>query len=224
VSATKPTPIEALDALQRDTMQRIRTATPGVVVSYDPITNTAAVQPAIGGVDPGSGLPVTLPIYPGIPVCWPRGAGVTIRGELLPGDTVLLLTSDRAIDDWIQVGGTVPGDGRRMHSLADAVALPMLSPLSRPLPASAGRLVIARDDGTASIAITLPSGGAPTVTITAPAVQINSPAVTLQSGTDLATFLTTLQTSIDAWTPVPHDGGAALKAALTAWLLLPPPT
>ena len=67
------------------------------VVSYDPITNTAAVQPAIGGTDAGSGLPVTLPIYPGITVCWPRGAGVTIRGELLPGDTVLLLTSDRAI-------------------------------------------------------------------------------------------------------------------------------
>jgi hypothetical protein len=224
MSKTQPTQIEALDALARDVRQRTRTATPGIVVAYDPIRNVAQIQPAIGGTDVGSGLPITLPILPDVPVLWPRGAGVTIRGELLPGDSVLLLVSDRAIDDWIALGGTVPGRAARMHSLADAVALPMLSPSTSPLPASAGRLYIGRDDGTATITITLPAGGAPVVTIAAPAVQLNSPSVTLQSGTDLATFLTQLQSAISGWVPVPNDGGAALKSALAAWLLLPPPT
>ena len=34
-------------------------------------------------------------------------------------------------------------------------------------------------------------------------------------------LMNVLQTSINAWVPVPNDGGAALKTALTAWLLLP---
>ena len=33
-----------------------------------------------------------------------------------------------------------------------------------------------------------------------------------------AQAITDLQTAINGWTPVPNDGGAALKAALTAWV------
>lgn len=216
MSATKPTQIEALDALAHDVRQRTRTATPGIVVAYDPIRNVAQVQPAIGGRDVGTGLPLTLPILPDVPVMWPRGAGVTIRGELLPGDSVLLLVCDRAIDDWIALGGQVPGDVTRMHSLADAVALPMLSPSTPPLPASGGRLYIGRDDGTASITVTLPAGGAPVVTVDAPAILLGSAAV------EHAAIAEQVISAIDAaWaaaTPTPADGGAALKSTwIAAW-------
>jgi len=42
---------------------------------------------------------------------------------------------------------------------------------------------------------------------------------------DIATHLNTIEnkinaliTAVNAWTPVPNDGGAALKTALTTWL------
>lgn len=216
MSATQPTQVEALDQLQRDTMQRIRTAVPGIVVAYDPIRNVAQIQPAIGGRDVGTGIPITLPILPDVPVMWPRGAGVTIRGELMTGDAVLLLVCDRSIDDWIALGGVVPGKLTRTHSLADAVALPMLSPATSPLPVSGGKLVIGRDDGTATITITLPAFGAPMITIDAPVIQLGATAV------EHAAIAEQVIAAIDAaWaaaTPTPGDGGAALKASwIAAW-------
>lgn len=217
MSKTQPTQIEALDALARDVRQRTRTATPGIVVAYDPVRNVAQIQPAIGGTDVGSGLPITLPILPDVPVMWPRGAGVTIRGELLPGDSVLLLVSDRAIDDWIALGGTVPGRAARMHSLADAVALPMLSPSTSPLPASAGRLYIGRDDGTATITITLPAGGAPVVTIDAPLINLGAAAAL---GNARVTDPVAAATTMAAWIA----SAQTVLAGAAALLTLPAPT
>ena len=217
MSATQPTQVEALDALQRDTMQRIRTAVPGIVVAYDPVTNAAQIQPAIGGRDVGTGLPISLPILPDVPVMWPRGAGVTIRGELITGDSVLLLVCDRALEDWIALGGVVPGRMTRMHSLADAVALPMLSPLTSPLPPSGGRLVIGRDDGTATITITLPTGGPPVVTIDAPLINLGAAAAL---GNARVTDPVAAATTMAAWIA----SAQTVLAGAAALLTLPVPT
>jgi hypothetical protein len=124
--------------------------------------------------------------------------------------------SDRAIDDWLAVGAAVPGNARRMFSLADALALPMISPTTRPLPPSAGRLVIQRDDGTASITITLPSGGAPIVTIDAPTIRLGVAAV--EHAAIAEQVISAIDTAWAAATPTPTDGGANLKATwLAAW-------
>ncbi|TPV96230.1 MAG: hypothetical protein B7733_05840 [Myxococcales bacterium FL481] len=66
--------------------------------------------------------------------------------------------------------------------------------------------------------------GAPAVTVSGTGtVQIDSPSVTLASGSPLGLHLTTLHAALTAWVPVPTDGGAALKAALAAYIAQPPP-
>ena len=54
-------------------------------------------------------------------------------------------------------------------------------------------------------------------------ISISGTKVSLRVGEPLGSFLNTLHAGVTAWVPVPQDGGAALKASLTAWLTQVPP-
>ena len=51
--------------------------------------------------------------------------------DLVPGDTVLLVFSERSIDKWAQQGGEVDPLDSRLHHLSDPVALPGLLSLNK---------------------------------------------------------------------------------------------
>ena len=105
----------------------------------------------------------------------------------------------------------------------------MGAPAAVTLETEVGKLVIAKADGSAKLTMDKTTGAvevdAPTVTVTGTtSVQLDAPAVTLQAGSALGSFLTSLHTAMTAWVPVPNDGGTALKTALAAWLALTPPS
>ena len=204
-------------------------ALPGRVQSYDAATQTADVVPLVRHPVPqpdGSYALEDLPVVPSVPVVFPRTGRWMLTLPIVAGDTVQLLVNTAAIGHWRAGSGDVtdPGDLRRQH-LAHAVAIPGLYARSAALGhASATDLVLGDDQGT-RVAIK-PDG---TVTITTGAgvaLKIDADGTVHLGGAAgeavaMAALvkgnLDALKTIFDAWSPVPNDGGAALKTALAGW-------
>lgn len=123
--------------LQFDRMAgQIRCAMPGIIVSFDPATQTATAQPAVKmKVNLGDEIKqMELPVISGVPVVLPfaQGAGLLLTLPIRPGDECLLIFGDRAIDNFVQAGGVQPTlttaneetTSPRAHSLADAICIP----------------------------------------------------------------------------------------------------
>lgn len=75
---------------------------------------------------------LALPVITNVPIVWPGAGGFRLTFPLAPGDTVLLVFSDRALDGWLERGGEVDPEDPRQHALSDAVAIPGLRPFSDP--------------------------------------------------------------------------------------------
>lgn len=104
----------------------LRVSLPGIVQSFDPVTCTCTVQPAIAGqgVDAkGQIQSAPLPLLTDVPVIFPRGGGCTITFPVKAGDECLVVFSDRCIDFWWQNGGVQEPVDPRQHDLSDAFAL-----------------------------------------------------------------------------------------------------
>ncbi len=161
----RPTEVDWAERLARDIKSGVRTALPGDVVKYTPATSRAAVQPARRGKV--SGQSFDLPQIPAAPVLWPRFGGVVLVGNLLPGDPVLIVVSDRELDSWLLTGGPYDPKSGRRHEFTDAMVLPAPpSPVNRPIKVggSGAQTYFGREDGQASIAFTnAPAPGSTTI-------------------------------------------------------------
>lgn len=124
-----PDDIDAIIEIIKGEIALIRTITPARVVSYDPATERATVQPVLRGrfVDLEEEqittyLPAPLAARP---VLWTSAGDFGVVGELVADQEVTLLVSDRSISEWLQTGGAdvTPADLRRFD-LSDAMVLP----------------------------------------------------------------------------------------------------
>ena len=144
----------------------LHTSMPGVIQSYDPVTKTADVLPAIKTplYEPETGAEgeaEELPVIPNVPVSFPRGGGWHLSFPLSAGDHVTLVFSEAATGQW-RASGEVsePGDVRR-HSLGYPTAFLGAAPDDAILlddvagnPITEGKLVLGKDgDPTQSIRI-----------------------------------------------------------------------
>jgi hypothetical protein len=101
---------EEREALKQEIFHSLHCALPGNVVSFDPDTQTASIQPA---VKLGS---VPYPVLTDVPVFMP------ISFEINPGDACLVIFSDVDIDNWFETGETAAPNSPRRHSLSDGFA------------------------------------------------------------------------------------------------------
>ena len=105
-------------------VSNIHTAMPGRIVSYNPSTNRASVQPN-GNYKSEDGRNIRYPIIHNVPIQFPMGQGGTagITFPINAGDGCLLVFSETQNDDFL--GGN-KGDSPdvRRHSLNDAIAIP----------------------------------------------------------------------------------------------------
>jgi hypothetical protein len=115
---------------------------PGIVVSYNPATETATIKPGVSRLvpsveDPDDDVVEELPAIHDVPVAWYRARGVSIVPPvgLTPGDPVTLLCMDRDISAWLRSGALSEPDDARSHSWANAIAIPGLVPSSNPFTA-----------------------------------------------------------------------------------------
>lgn len=139
--SANPSEHEVLLEAIRSQVARVHTALPGVVVSYDEATQTASVRPAFKfayrDATDGTVKRYTPPAIPKVPVAFPGGGDFSITWPLAAGDSVLLVFSERSLDEWRQVAGSghEPGDLRRFD-LSDAIAYPGLRSPADPIPAA----------------------------------------------------------------------------------------
>ena len=112
-------------------LRDVHVSLPGRIESYDARKQRASVAPLIA-VALADGTTADLPVINEVPVVWPRGGGAILSFPLQPGDTVLLIFSERSLDEWCQQGGASTPSDPRSHDLSDAVAIPGLYPFSEP--------------------------------------------------------------------------------------------
>lgn len=131
-----PSLSEVIKSHIRYDMADVHTCIPGRVVTYDPVTQRADVQPLIKK-EYRDGVVLSPAVIYGAPVVFPTAGTGILSMPVVTGDTVLLLFSERSIDLW--VNSLADGNGKaqevqpqdnRKHSLSDAICLVGVSPYS----------------------------------------------------------------------------------------------
>ncbi|WP_026145105.1 Gp138 family membrane-puncturing spike protein [Pseudomonas asplenii] len=105
-----------------EVMKGVCTSIPGHVLTFDPATQLAQVQPGIMRVDI-NGAEFKVPPIIEVPVYFP-GGDYCIEYQIDPKCEGDILFSQRCIDGWIQSGGIAPNPIGRFHSMQDAMFLP----------------------------------------------------------------------------------------------------
>lgn len=123
---------QAFKAMSEQLSSSLRVAVPGIIQSFDPVTVTCVVQPAVNGSVPdetGAESAEGITLLVDLPVIFPRGGGVTLTFPVVAGDECLVIFSDRCIDFWYQSGGTGDAVDQRQHDTSDAFVI--VGPLSQ---------------------------------------------------------------------------------------------
>lgn len=127
-----PDLIDNIQDIIRATLVELNTCMPGVIVSYDAATSRCDVSPGFARkfIDPSlgdtsDGVTFRADITD-VPIMFPRGKDGGITFPIAPGDPVLLVFSQRALDDWKDVGGAAVPPSARLHNITDAIAIPGL--------------------------------------------------------------------------------------------------
>lgn len=89
----------ALRVALHENMKRINSAMPGEIVEYDDTTRLATVRGSLRMLLK-NGEQVQRPVVRNAPVWFPEAGGYSIRYPLTAGDSVLLLFSQRGLDEW----------------------------------------------------------------------------------------------------------------------------
>ena len=113
-------------------IKNLHTCLPGIIVSFDPVKQTAQVQPALKRVFAETGA-VNLPVCVDVPVVFPGGGGYFLTFPVAPGDECLLMFSERCIDYWYASGGTQEPAEYRTHDYSDGIAIVGLNSQPRKL-------------------------------------------------------------------------------------------
>lgn len=116
------TPEEAHAAQIDGRLKDLHTCMPGIIASFDPVTQTASVQPAIKRIFTEKGA-LNLPVCVDVPVAFPGGGDFFLTFPVKVGDECILLFSERAIDNWHASGGTQTPAEYRLHDLSDGLAI-----------------------------------------------------------------------------------------------------
>ena len=101
----------------------VNTAAPGVVESYDPATKRARVRPALRLLLT-SGETINKPAIIDVPVIHPAGGGYIMHFPLGAGDTVLLIFSQRGIENFKKTFQEADPPPDALFAERDAIALP----------------------------------------------------------------------------------------------------
>lgn len=107
----------------------LRVSCPGIIQSFDPITQTCTIQPALREEITKEGYTkkwMNLPLLLDVPIVIPSAGGYALTLPIKKGDECLVIFSDSCIDAWFSYGGIQNQIEKRRHSLSDAICIPGL--------------------------------------------------------------------------------------------------
>jgi hypothetical protein len=107
-------------------MRSMMVCLPGRVMSFNADDQTAQIQCGIQRIIDGQ--PVDIPVIENVPVQFPGNDKWYLWHEITKGTEGLIHFSQRAIDLWIERGGSVKPQDTRMFSAEDAFFVPGVRP------------------------------------------------------------------------------------------------
>ena len=123
-------PTQSLRFASDQWLKQVRTGIPGVVVSYDPQTARARIQPAVHMLMNDGGAPLPRPVLVDVPVLTQSGSGYISHVPLATGDPVYILFAQRCIEDFKQTLQAGAPPAAVIMGEGDAVAFAGFAPLS----------------------------------------------------------------------------------------------
>ena len=132
-ASTTPRTIDLLNVVFDGFIRELHFAIPGKVIEYDLKTNQVSVLPQVKRKYIGAATAHDLPIINNVPVIFPRTENSHIKFPIKPGDFGQILFNERSIDIWQSAGTETDPQDARKFDLNDAVFIPGLFPLTKPL-------------------------------------------------------------------------------------------
>lgn len=172
---------ELLNVIIANKLADMHICMPAKVVSYDFKTRKATVQPALNQKY-NDGEVVELPVIHNVPVIHPAAGGASITLPVKKDDPVLLVFSERSLEEWLQNGKQITPDDPRQNDLTDAVAHLGLQPFSVQSPVESaddlmidydGSQIVIHPAGVMDISAEQINMDAPTVNIDATNVNVS---------------------------------------------------
>ena len=117
---------ELMRSHQEKVSSSIRVASPGIIQSFDPASQSCTVQLAIRERvknDDGTTSDTPVPILLDVPVVFPRTAKFALTLPVEAGDECLVVFADSCINAWYSSGGVQNQEERRRHDLSDGFAV-----------------------------------------------------------------------------------------------------
>jgi hypothetical protein len=121
--------LELLDSIISNKLANLNFCQPASIISYDYRTKKAVVQPDLN-TKYNDGEIIEMPQIHNVPVVHPAAGRASITFPVEVGDKVLLLHSQRSLEDWLKNGNKQTPDDPRQFDLTDAVAIIGLFPFS----------------------------------------------------------------------------------------------
>lgn len=121
-SSTRRDANELLAGIPQAERGEINTMVMGEVVSYDPKRQKMTVQPRLSMMIGGE--KVRAPELQEVPYSYPRAGGMVLHKPPKKGDEVMLIASQRSLDQSGEDGSDAENNQGRMHSLSDSIAMP----------------------------------------------------------------------------------------------------
>lgn len=117
---------ELYKALADSIKSSIRVAIPGIIQSFNAITQTCVVQPCIREKVTNSDYSTTwtnLPLLLDVPIVIPKAGNFALTMPIVKGDECLVIFSDMCIDAFFSLGGIQNQLEKRRHDLSDCFAI-----------------------------------------------------------------------------------------------------
>lgn len=143
-----PTLAETIKTVITSELVGLNTCLPGVVEKYDASTKTADIKPTLKRRYTKDNELVSLPVIPNVPMCFMQTKTSLISMPVKVGDDVLIIFSERSIDNWksSQGGKEIDTADTRKFALSDAFAIPICKPLGTGVPAEGESIYIKNID------------------------------------------------------------------------------
>lgn len=92
--------LEGLENLMQQKIGSIHTCLPGIVLSFDASTCLASVKSTLKKYTADDRV-LEYPVIDGVPVFMPHAGAAQITYPVKPGDSCLIVFSERSIDEWL---------------------------------------------------------------------------------------------------------------------------
>ena len=142
---------QALSFVIAQSIKQLHTVNVGTVVKYDPASKRAQVQPALDLLL-ASGERQAHAVLADVPVVHGAGGGYVVHLPVRAGDAVLLLFSERGLQEFKKTYRRSAPDNTAIMALKDAVAITGFGSLVQALPVTDG-LYVGTEDGSEYVAV-----------------------------------------------------------------------